>query len=383
MTGPRRVTATFEASSPETISVNSSESRAENRDKSRSATSPDQAREPEPQASSGPRPPLSLARKLLFSALCLALLLVLLGLGELTARVYYRGRFPDPTIYHPRRSHAHRPGWQGFEGKPSRGLWVRINSLGLRDDRELKKGFDGQRVLLVGDSVAFGYRLDQKETISAVLEKNLLAAGGAWQVLNVGCFGYGVQDSVDWLRELRGQLQAQQLVMLVCYNDFGQLTTMVEDAPPAWAATIADSSALGMSLTRKVHQLWAAKHRLSAGEVGRRFIVKDADAAASAAGVAERLSLLLEVATELGAKTRVLLWPSEDQLLEAKAGKGSPLIFKELFNYIEARPLGCKVVDLTPWLAAIKEDGLYMDHCHPSARGAALLADRLARELRE
>jgi lysophospholipase L1-like esterase len=77
---------------------------------------------------------------------------------------------------------------------------VAINGIGLRDDREIgsAKPRDTTRILMLGDSVTFGFGVGQNETTAAQLER-LLAAGRPeqrFEVLNAGVGNYNTAMQV-------------------------------------------------------------------------------------------------------------------------------------------------------------------------------------------
>lgn len=113
----------------------------------------------------------------------------------------------------------HRPGACFDAGVP-----VRINALGLRGGEVARAPAQGvRRVLVVGDSVAFGWGVREEDTFSRVLEAGLDQA----EVLNAGVVHYDTRQERLWL-EARGLALAPDLVVLIyCHNDL-----LVADAAP-------------------------------------------------------------------------------------------------------------------------------------------------------
>ncbi len=73
------------------------------------------------------------------------------------------------------------------------------------------------RVIVIGDSYTFGYGVDDGETFSAVLERNL---GTNVEVLNWGVPGYNLEQSIELLA-LRGKAYRPDVVVLSQHpNDF-------------------------------------------------------------------------------------------------------------------------------------------------------------------
>lgn len=108
-----------------------------------------------------------------------------------------------------------KPGFHidGNENLLYPGISIFIGSHGLRSDE-----FDDRpKILLVGDSLTFGYGINAEDTIASQLEHRLK---GRYQVVNAGVPGYNLQQWQMMARELSSVLQPQILVALVNANDF-------------------------------------------------------------------------------------------------------------------------------------------------------------------
>lgn len=125
-----------------------------------------------------------------------------------------------------------------------------INRAGLRGPEiTVEKPPGVRRVLLLGDSVTFGFGTSYEETFASQLQTRLGAIGDAdapyrWQVLNMGVGGYNTYTERVFY-ETRGRLFQPDLVLLiVCpndvdnplfhfeYNNAAQLTTLPDEAIP-------------------------------------------------------------------------------------------------------------------------------------------------------
>ena len=107
---------------------------------------------------------------------------------------------PGFFLSDPSRRQRLAPGYSGwFAGVP-----VKINSLGLRDRREyaLPKSADTIRVLVLGDSVAFGHGSVEEHTYPSLLEQRLRAwrPDVDWQVWNAAVPGYNTSQELAHLR---------------------------------------------------------------------------------------------------------------------------------------------------------------------------------------
>lgn len=115
--------------------------------------------------------------------------------------------------------HAFKPGYEGtmYKGISSGGreVPVSINSLGMRGpDIPAEKPPGTKRVLVVGDSFAFGYLLPNEDSMPALLEGLLDQKGlGDVQVINGGVPGFGIVNAAG-LVEQRGLTLAPDVLVL-------------------------------------------------------------------------------------------------------------------------------------------------------------------------
>ena len=90
------------------------------------------------------------------------------------------------------------PNWQATTlGRP-----LTINSKGLRDrEYSYEKPARVRRILVLGDSYAWGYGVADKEVFTEVLEEQLHDGSGTWEVLNTGVSGWGTDQQYLFLRD--------------------------------------------------------------------------------------------------------------------------------------------------------------------------------------
>ena len=93
---------------------------------------------------------------------------------------------------------------------------VDINARGLRDEEiPYAKHESERRILVLGDSVAFGWGVSQGEAFSDQMEPLLLEQTGVkWQVINAGVNGYNTEQEATFLRT-EGMRYAPDYVLLV------------------------------------------------------------------------------------------------------------------------------------------------------------------------
>ena len=89
---------------------------------------------------------------------------------------------PSPD---PRAGHEHVPNSSAY----LMGVGIAINQFGLRDDLQtLEKPEGVRRILMLGDSVTFGWGVTQQNTTAELLQARLNAMGDGWryEVVNMG-----------------------------------------------------------------------------------------------------------------------------------------------------------------------------------------------------
>jgi len=93
---------------------------------------------------------------------------------------------------------------------------VEINAHGLRDEEiTYKKNNNEKRILVLGDSVTFGWGTSQGENFNDQMELLLREQTGAeWQVINAGVNGYNTEQEATFLR-VEGMRYAPDYVLLI------------------------------------------------------------------------------------------------------------------------------------------------------------------------
>jgi hypothetical protein len=148
--------------------------------------------------------------------------------AELAARVY-AGRLarPDPAAaarpisrFHPILGWDKPPGGEARIRRAEFDILIQINSLGLRGpEYAYAKPAGRKRVLILGDSFAEGYYVNEAETARAVLEARLNAgACPGWEVVNGGTIAYSTDQEYLFFRE-EGHRYAPDLVVLLFYHN--------------------------------------------------------------------------------------------------------------------------------------------------------------------
>ena len=99
---------------------------------------------------------------------------------------------------------------------------VKINANGLRDEEiPFNKPEDEKRVLMLGDSVTFGWGVSQGETFSDRMEQILRQlTGSQWQFINAGVNGYNTEQEATYIR-IEGMRYSPDFVLLIYVNNDG------------------------------------------------------------------------------------------------------------------------------------------------------------------
>lgn len=232
-----------------------------------------------------------------------------------------------------------RPGARlRFDDGFARGV-VEISSLGHRGSEPRAEA--GDRVLLVGDSFAFGSLLDQSETIAVCMER----LDPTREVVNLGVTGYNLPEQLAPLE--RWTLAARDVVFLFCGNDLeGTVDQLIVDGyrmrrlqhpdgtpfsdeamRAATARRIADirrsrrlsGAALGLRRVRSGIRRWATRGR-------PRPLDPFTDDAARAEAVARGVAAteeMRELAERRGMALHVVVVPTLD---EVRAGTHGPAV---------------------------------------------------------
>jgi len=119
------------------------------------------------------------------------------------------------TLY--RRSADPRLVYEPVPGaRYSMGGWeAAFNPAGIRDDREFEPTPSGRRVVLLGDSIAWGEHLALEQTIARRLEEELDGA----EVLNLGVTGYDTGQALARYERTGRRFAPTDVLLVYCLND--------------------------------------------------------------------------------------------------------------------------------------------------------------------
>jgi hypothetical protein len=112
---------------------------------------------------------------------------------------------------------AHEPGQEGIFETPEFRTAVRINENGLRDrPHSYERQNDMERVLVLGDSFAWGYGVEESERFSQLLEKSL-----GVEVINAGVSGYSTDQELLWYQNEGIKYDTDLVILVIAGNDVG------------------------------------------------------------------------------------------------------------------------------------------------------------------
>lgn len=125
--------------------------------------------------------------------------------------------------------YALRPNWTAVHVTQDFRVTVHTDARELRKGSEAATegsafGSEARRILLVGDSFAFGFGVEDSETFASVLERELAARGMPVIVENAGIPGFSIDHYYVLLRKRVAELAPDLVLLASCSNDAGELS---------------------------------------------------------------------------------------------------------------------------------------------------------------
>ena len=280
-----------------------------------------------------------------------------------------------------------------------RDVRYRINADGFRDRIRSRPKPDGVfRILALGDSVTFGYGVEEDETYPMQLEASF-APPDRVEVLNFGVGGYNAYTESMLFADLGPAYQPDLVLVQFCINDLNdptlhfdrqtrlELGRLPEAAFPDPVQRLALPPPDGVVLRacrrlricERLHDRLgdAGRWRSDPAAWERALAPRDGPEHATEWGwLRARYREIAEVASHLGAGFVVLAFPFAAQLEDPRRTSASDRLAEI------GRQEGWDTIDLLPaFLAEARAERLLADAWHPSAAGHRLAARVIAREL--
>jgi len=257
----------------------------------------------------------------------------------------------------------------------------RINAAGLRGPEVSEEKPAGvRRIAVLGDSVAFGFWVAEKDAFPRQLESMLNEAeGGPVEVLNLAVPGYNLDQEIETLRSKALALAPDLVVVAFCLNDlegvFSYELGLVQDRTErrrnlvgrAWDALLPHSVLLS----------WI-EYRLAEAEARRAF-VRARDPLGGPLyepAVSEQRKALVARFTELRALLAPRGIPGLVAVFPVFAGRFERYRYRDLHRAVveAATESGLRAVDLLDCFSAYDFRPVRVDVVHPSPMGHRIAA---------
>jgi hypothetical protein len=171
-----------------------------------------------------------------FSLACISSALALIAI-EIFLR-WSGFSYPGFYMYDKAVGSVHRPGAEGWWREEGEGF-VKINSHGMRDDREISKEKPSgvYRIAVLGDSYAEAFQVDVRDTFCRVMENKLNACVAfvdkKVEVLNFGVAGYATVQELLTLRSRVWDFEPDMVVLaFLPGNDVRDNHPALHQGPP-------------------------------------------------------------------------------------------------------------------------------------------------------
>lgn len=278
--------------------------------------------------------------------------IIVLLLCELTIRLFYpvkknydleRWRYALlGTIFHekPHHFHLHKP---NSYFKELYGVEVKINSKGLRDfEYSYLKPANIYRVLVLGDSITFGWGVPFEYTYPKYLEK-MLNTGDTnvkFQVINTGVGNYNTQSEVEFLKKEGLKYNPDMIVLGYFVNDAQTLKPSIN--------FFNKHSYLYVYLWSKINTLRANYFK---GDYVSYYRLFYKEGSKSKAQFETSVRELKQIANKTGIPLLVVLLPDLHDLKK--------YVFKDINAYVQHLFDDYPVVDMLPYFDADKNPVYY------------------------
>jgi lysophospholipase L1-like esterase len=234
-----------------------------------------------------------------------------------------------------------------------------------------------RRLLIVGDSIAFGPGVSEPETFAGRL-RNL----GGWSIYNAAVIGHGAFDYDRVVEQEIERIKPNVVYLVLCLNDVSAISaSAIKAAPVDQLKRYAPVAALNEVLRDNSKLYIYLKGLLT--DPSQRYFMADWQQYQDPQAVAEALTPLQRIAERLkarGIEFTVLISPYEYQL--RRMAPAESLLPQRTIAAILAER-GIRFVDLAQWFRADGGENYFLrfDPMHFSPEGHRVIYSGLARVL--
>jgi lysophospholipase L1-like esterase len=270
---------------------------------------------------------------------------------------------------------------------------ISINSKGFRDvERSYERDISRYRIVVLGDSMVWGYGVQQEDVFTALLEKRLQGV----EAINLGVSGYGTDQELILLQREGVRYRPNLFIVVIAYNDLQ--TNVQTRAYLAYQKPMFEFSRNGgLSLTNTpvprqtflergaltlirysfvLNKAASMYHYFTLGSVSRGLTAADVTKEQPfPRSAAEQITVAMLL--EMGVTARQV---NADLLLVLADGMGQ--IGREMEKFFGARNI--RILNMDQYFSKEDVEGFHLrDGMHWNPGGHRNVADRLARYLED
>ncbi len=336
----------------------------------------------------------SILKNLIFSVILIS---CFFALFELVARRFERGERPVREDYL-RYTLDSDLLWHFVPGQhvvqASKGIEYQINSEGLRGtDFPVRKPEDEKRILVIGDSVSFGFGVDEGESYPCILEGQLreLMPGTDISLINGGVNGYSTREELKFLRKKGIGYEPDIALIGFVLNDASvyarqyQLKSFIElrnardrEGKLSFVHRLSGRLRFVGIISKAIDRLRPGgvtldELRTRRDRLNRDIMYLESDEALAGWSTSMgELDEMLSVLADHNIESAVVVFPSRFQV-EEKPTPDKPQ--RRLREFCESRSVA--FLDLLPFLLESGRERLYLDETHFSAEGCETIAETI------
>lgn len=229
---------------------------------------------------------------------------------------------------------------------------------GLRDVTRPVETREGlRRIVILGDSVAYGHGVEAAEAFPQILERIVRPAGRDVDVFNVALPGWSTRQERIAYERIASKYKPDVVVLAVCLNDLAELQINLAKPPGFLLALFKHSATVRLALG-------ASKREI--GAVEELFTAPDSERVKNAFRLFfEEARGLRELVTRDGAAFHLVVFPFRFQV---EAGAPDPSVQSRISEFARAESIPFH--DFLPEIATSEEPSrLFLDYDHFNPRG--------------